>query len=350
MVRYFFSALLLIFSVACYAQNDITNRAFGWFVPVNFAAPLVSEMESTMIKVEEGWGRAREEYTPYKPKERKYMPYLNVSLGAEIPIWSASLGNDWYLAVDIPIDFHLWLDLETSSAPVINTDYRFAYGQVKALKVFHGLRYINNLSLKLAPYSHESTHIGDELTIRRKDEKFPLTRVNVSYMYTELSACLNDPVATRNENHALKGGLMLRVPTGRNWFKIYSPDGDTSLNVSMKNVLEYYLEYEWQRAHGWATAKNITNVLSFEVRNRAKYQYPTIFWDNKEDDWYSRSPKHSRAFCFNLYYGWRFFPKYLWIYNNVGFYIHGYYGIVPYGQFRNTGDYSYLGVSIVMGK
>ena len=58
--------------------------------------------------------------------------------------------------------------------------------------------------------------------------------------------------------------------------------------------------------------------------------------------------KHSRANCYNLYWGWKFLPKDSHYINSVGLYLHGYYGIVPYGQFRNTGGYGYFGFSIVI--
>ena len=254
---------------------------YGWFVPVYFFQAVVNEIESPLTKIEEGFGRARAEYTPINNKKRKYLPYLNVDLGVEIPVWSMKLPKDWSIAVDFPVDFHLWLDLQTLYAPVIDTDYRFAVGQIKALKIFHD-KYINNLSIRLAPYNHESTHIGDELTIRRKDAGYPITRVNVSYEYTELAVCLNDPVGSRLENHALKAGMMLRMPLGSNWFKIYTNEDDPSFEVKMKNSMEYYLEYEWQRSNGLLTWNNINNILSVEIRNRAKYKYPSIMWNENK--------------------------------------------------------------------
>ena len=236
MKRYVFFCFscFIIFNLFC--QNKCDYEKYGWFVPVYFCQPFVSEIESPLTKIEEGFGRARAEYTPINNKKRKYLPYLNVDLGVEIPVWSMKLPKDWYIAGDFPVDFILWLDLQTLSAPVIDTDYRFAVGQIKALKIFHD-KYINNLSIRLAPYNHESTHIGDELTIRRKDAGYPITRVNVSYEYTELAVCLNDPVGSRLENHALKAGMMLRMPLGSNWFKIYTNEGDPSFEVNMKHSM-----------------------------------------------------------------------------------------------------------------
>ena len=306
-------------------------------------------MESTLTKVEEGFGRAKEEYTHTKYKGTRMSPYLNVSLGTNIPIWSTELKYGWFIGVDIPIAFHLWLDLKTMSAPVLNTDYRFAVGQIKVLKMFHHRnKYIKNLSIRFAPYNHESTHIGDELTVTRKELGFPITRVNVSYEYSEISVCLNDPNGTRDNNMALKVGMMARNNLAKSWFKIYANEGDTVYNRDMTNIFEFYLNYEWQRSKGWAVKDNMINVLSAEIRNRARYRYPTMDKDKTTGELYLFDSPHTRATCYNVYWGWKFLPKDRHYINSVGFYLHGYYGIVPYGQFRNTGGYGYVGFSIVV--
>lgn len=323
-------------------------QKYGWIIPVRFAKPFVAEIESPLTKIAEGYGRARQEYAPYEGKQDKYYPYLNVSLGVTIPIWSHRFDENWSIGVDIPISFHLWLDLKAESAPVLNTDYRFAVGQIKVLREFHTNNWLKNLSLRLAPLNHESTHIGDELTIRRKNEGFPLTRVNVSYEYSEIALCMNDPNGTRKSNQALKAGMMMRIPNGSSWFKIYPNEGDTLLNYAMRNLTEYYFQYEYQRSTGWLTNKNLLNVFSIEVRNRARYHYPQIRWNEELESWYLTQSHHTRAWCYNAYFGWKFYPKFTWYTNSIGFYLNAYYGIVPYGQFRNTAGYAYLGFSIVV--
>ena len=342
---------LIVATIYCLCSQAQTCRDidhFGWFVPVKFCQPFVAEMESPLSRVEEGFGAAKKEYMVFNKDNRKVSPYLNVTVGTYIPIWSAELRKGWFLAVDIPIAFHLWLDLKSISAPVINTDYRFAVGEVKLLKMFNNHKYLKNLSIRFAPYNHESTHIGDELTILRKEAGYPITRVNVSYEYTELAVCLNDPDGTRKDNQGLKVGAMIRNNGPRSWFKIYANECDTVFNRTMKNIFEFYVNYEWQRSSGWGVNENMINVLSFEYRNRARYRYPSVNYDKDKNEYYMFDSKHSRANCYNLYWGWKFLPKDSHYINSVGLYLHGYYGIVPYGQFRNTGGYGYFGFSIVI--
>ena len=286
----------LIIAPKCYSQyicNDANQ--YGWFVPIKFARPFVAEMESPLSRVEEGFGRAKEEYTHTDRWGTKMAPYLNVTVGTFIPIWSMELKKGWSIGIDIPIAFHLWLDLETISAPVLNTDYRFAVGQIKALKVFdYRNKYLKNLSIRFAPYNHESTHIGDELTVSRRDAGFPITRVNVSYEYSELAVCLNDPNGTRRDNMALKFGVMARNNFAKSWFKIYANEGDTIYNRNMTNIFEFYINYEWQRSTGFATRNNMINVLSAEFRNRARYHYPTIDKDKHTGEIYLFDSPHTR--------------------------------------------------------
>ncbi|MDO5570082.1 MAG: hypothetical protein Q4F97_01265 [Bacteroidales bacterium] len=340
-------AVLLLYETFNLFSQDI-EHPHGWIVPAWYSKPFVCEIESPLNKTEIGFGRGREEYTPMENGESLYVPYLNVDLGTTIPIYSGHIKDKWLFSIDIPISFHLWLDMKTNSAPVLNTDYRFAVGELKLLRYLNKTKYIKNISFRYAPLNHESTHIGDELTIRRKLAGYPITRVNVSYEYSEIAACINDPTNKRDDNHALKVGLMVRIPNGTNWYKIYPNEGDSIFNSKMGNLTEYYFEYEWQRKSKLFKKDNILSVLSLEIRNRAKYKYPTISWSEYYHRWEVIHSKHSRAWCFNLYCGLRIFPKFLKYEKNLGMYIHAYYGIVPYGQFRNTSNYSYLGFSFVV--
>jgi Protein of unknown function (DUF1207). len=341
---------VLIISLFYVSQSKAQDTAlpYGWIIPACYSKPFICEIESTLNRTQIGYGRGKEEYTPMENETSSFVPYLNVDIGTTIPIYSGQFRKSWLYSIDIPISFHLWLDLKTKSAPVLNTDYRFALGQIKLLKLIHGKKFIKNISFRYAPLNHESTHIGDELTIRRELEGYPITRVNVSYEYSEIAACINDPTNSRKNNQALKVGLMVRIPNGSNWYKIYPNEGDTIFNSKMGNLTEFYIEYEWQRISKLFKNKNILSVLSMEVRNRAKYKYPTISWNSYYHKWEVIPSKHSRAWCYNLYYGWRFFPKILKYDNSIGLYLHGYYGIVPYGQFRNISNYSYVGFAIVL--
>lgn len=341
--------LLCLFVPAVVAAHS-TEKEEGWFVPAPFCKPFISEMEGTLSKAEIGYGKSHPDYTINDSLNRKYMPYLNVSLGVSLPVYLLKLPKDWTIALSLPISFHLWLDLKELSAPVLNTDYRFAVGELKALKLLRRKRWPQNISLRFAPFCHESTHIGDELTIYRATQPRPVTRANVSYEYMELSATLNDPCNSRETMHSLRFGMLSKLPGKERWYKIYPHEGDTTLNHASRIHIEFYFQYQFQRATGFLASRNFNNVLSAEMRSRAQYGFPQEY-RNEDGSWYfTPNREDKRTYNFNIYYGWQCYPKSTRFMNSVGFYAHFYQGIVPYGQFRNINNYTYFGISVIISQ
>jgi hypothetical protein len=68
--------------------------------------------------------------------------------------------------------------------------------------------YVKNISFKLTPFAHESTHLGDELTIYGSQNIEQFYRVNVSYEYYELGLTINDPDTLSGNILSLKFGFM----------------------------------------------------------------------------------------------------------------------------------------------
>ena len=74
------------------------------------------------------------------------------------------------------------------------------------------------------------------------------------------------------------------------------------------------------------------NVPSVEAGNRLRFRY-----DEPELE--------IRRWNFNLYFGWKYLAHKSG--RNLGFFFRYYAGIIPNGQFRNTGGYRYAALSIV---
>src|SRR5687767_3659957 len=114
----------------------------------------------------------------------------DIDVGAEIPIFgreSALTANDlgvgeWGVGLWIPIDFHMIEDFIDESGPIINTDYRFG----AMVKFRRGVAENRWIAARLH-FGHESTHLGDEFSIRGQ-EAFPddFERINVSWEYLDL--------------------------------------------------------------------------------------------------------------------------------------------------------------------
>jgi hypothetical protein len=331
-----------------HAQSIHTNSRF--FSSAQFGRPFVAEMSSYLNKLEVGLGENHSEYD-INPFTRVYKPFVEVHVGFSMPLFRRERYRDstkvsaW--AWSVPVHFHLWWDaLESSTAPILNTDYRFAVSEFRYIRYFRSRR-IRNMSVRFLPFAHESTHLGDELTIFRKSAALPLTRVNVSYEYAELAVGINDPDNSRETRRSVRVGAMQLLNPQKGWYSVSSADGDTSLFVPSRRSSEFYVQYQSQRAQGFLTGKNVLNVLSVELRNRVRYGYPS-YVTTASNDTEQVALDEARTWSVNGYFGWRFYPSDNLLARGIGFYVRGYAGIPPFGQFRNIPRYSFLGFSVVL--
>jgi hypothetical protein len=327
--------------------------ANGVLSTAQFGLPFVSEMSGTMNKVDLGYGTNRPEYDISYTGE-DYKKFVDLQLGAQIPLYARTFEVDgkpsWGIALSIPFSVHIWEDMwEEVTAPVLNNDYRFGLGTFRYIKYLESDHFIKNIGVNFAPINHECTHIGDELTIYRKDADLPITRVNISYEYSELSITLNDPNGSRETLHSFRLGTMIRISDrGQGWYGLRPEEGDTSvLSVSDKRY-EVYGEYQMQRTHGFLASGNVMNVASIEVRSRLKYGYPFLKEEANGVDWEEVTKSERMVPSVNAYFGWRYYPDVPGsAYSNVGLYVNAYQGVNYHGMFRNM-KYGYLGLSIVI--
>ena len=345
------TAVMLTFSV--YSQNDTVSPAWdGFFESAAFAKPFVSEMHSTVSKAEFGYNRSYSEFDLLEEGSKFDRPMVEMHAGFEVPLYAIKFGkteqtDKWGIAVSVPVSVHVLEDMwGPETAPVINTDYRFGSFRIRGIRYFSGNGFIKNISFSWLPIFHECTHLGDEITIYRKDENFPITRINVSYEYTEFQATINDPDKIRDNLHTLRFGLLYRISNrGLGWYSVRKDaELTTDLEIPTSNYrAEYYAEYQFQRTRGFLASKRFVNVLSFEVRNRLRYGYP--LYKNVDGVWETTEVKEKMQFNFNLYLGYKFYPRSN-SEHSVGLYFHGYRGLNPYGQLRNYPGYPFFGLSI----
>ena len=109
-----------------------------------------------------------------------------ITLGREVPIvgWRTQSDDgraghgEWGVGLWIPVSFHMIEDHKDESAPIVDTDYRYGF----MTKFQYGLTEESWLGIRLTPWAHESTHLGDEYTIiAQRDPAFE--RVNPSFEY-----------------------------------------------------------------------------------------------------------------------------------------------------------------------
>ena len=261
-------------------------------------------------------------------------------MGLNLPIWSGQLNEKLSLSVALPMSTTIWLDLfEPVTAPVVNTDYRIAL-PVFTLTRHFDKGFVRNLSVDIAPYKHESTHLGDEMTLQRVENMLPLCRVNVSNHYSEIVFSLNEADSDDRHWHTFKAGLMLLWNARRGWYFIDATDGDAALAQPRFSPWEAYLQYQYQSPK----KHNFQWVVSAEVRNRALYGYPEFTW--LADGVHYEMQDESRIFTYNLFCGLRFCGKREGVFSRMSVGLRLYHGNNPYGQFRNHKDFNHIGVCV----
>jgi len=292
--------------------------------------PFLSEVRSTAIKAELGWLNELDEN--YYLSDYTHRPFMEVHLGTELPVYyfqnrqkgfkfstSGFMGN--LLLIDM---------FEETTAPVINTDYFFGLKASAIQYIDHP--HIRNIGLKLVPVFHESTHIGDEFTIHGYQDLPGFRRVNVSYEAWEIAAVINDPDTMKTNLLSAKLGFHGLWNPAKGYYTTDSLETKNRMAPPSKKNHEYYVQLNWQRTKGFLCSGRWMNVLSLEASNRLKFSY-----DEAETE--------SRRWNINLYVGWQYLSEKSG--HNLGFFFRYYAGIMPYGQFRNTGGYRYAGLSIV---
>jgi hypothetical protein len=351
------SIVHILFLMLLASAAGATDILDGFLESPEYGKPFLTEMHSTLIKIELGWSKSYDEFTLKHTDEKFNRPVVEAHLGVQIPLYSIHWGKEgnkpaWGIGLTLPVSIHVLEDMfEDITAPVINTDYRFGAPRIMVMRNLSDTGFIRNISASWLPIFHECTHLGDEITIDRRDSKIPITRINVSYEYTEFQITLNDPADIRDNLHSFRFGLLCRLSDrGYGWFGARpGPERDPDVYIAKsERRVEYYFEYQFQRSEGFLANKRAVNVFSFEARNRVRYGYPIYKMEN--DVWVAKDIKENSMWTINLYLGYKFYSKSA-IDNNrpdaLGVYFHFYRGLNPYGQLRNYPGYPFFGVSLV---
>lgn len=346
------AALVLLCAFKVVAQ-DSASVLSGFLESAAFGRPFLAEMHSTLPKIEIGYSKSYSEFNLLEESKKFNRPLVELHLGIDAPLYAyrwghAGNGHRWGIAVSLPVSVHVLEDMwDPVTAPVINTDYRFGSPRIRAIRYFDGLRFLKNVSLSWLPAFHECTHLGDEITIYRKEENFPITRINVSYEFSEMHLTLNDPDTSRETLHSLRLGGLYRISNrGLGWYSVRQ-DAELTEPVELatsKYRYELYAQYQLQRSTGILASKRFVNVASLEARYRLRYGIP--MYRRVDNAWETTEVNERMTWNVNFYFGWRFYPKST-ANHSLSLLFHAYRGINPFGQLRNYPGYPFFGASLV---
>lgn len=301
-----------------------------FFKESNILKPFVSEIRSTVIKGELAYLNKLDKN--YYVSDYTSRPFIEVHLGADLPFYYlVNHEKDLKFSVSGYIGNMLLIDMfQEVTAPVINTDYFF--GLQTSLLKYVDYKHIKNFGVKLVPVFHESTHIGDEFSLHGYNDIPDFRRVNVSYEAWEIAAVINDPDTVRTNLLSAKVGFHRLWNVNKGYYTTDSLETKNDLAPPSQKNYEYYLQLNLQRTNGFLCSQRWMQVISVEANNRLQFSYDS-------------DVSEKRSWNFNIYLGWKYLNKDAR--RNMGFYLRYYNGIIPNGQFRNTGGYQYAAISII---
>ncbi len=318
---------LLAFSLSATRGQDSEHY---FFKNSHILKPFLSEIRSTAIKAELAWLNKLDDN--YYISDYASRPFMEIHLGTELPVYyllnkkkNFKFSTSGYIGNILLIDM-----FENSTAPVINTDYFFGLKAAAIKYIDHA--FVRNIGLKLVPLFHESTHIGDEFSIHGYQDLPDFRRVNVSYEAWEIAAVLNDPDTIKSNLFSAKVGFHGLWNQAKGYYSTDSLETKNRLAEPSSKNYEYYIQLNLQRTKGFLCSERWMNVISVEASNRLKFSYDETI-------------PEKRNWNVNFYFGWQYITEKSG--RNLGFFFRYYTGIIPNGQFRNTGAYRFAGLSLV---
>lgn len=327
--------LLTLIAVALSVKaQDLPRRGFFCYAP--YGHSLLADVHPNFTRLDIA-GFSNHTAYDYGQGGRSWRAAVFGIMGVEVPIWRGEFKESTYgLSFTMTASSTIWLDiLEKTTAPVVNTDYRFG---MPTLTFIHRLNkgFVKNYSIAVSPFKHESTHIGDELQIQHMEQGYPLRRVNVSNNYAELAFTLNEPEQRSDACHTFRLTTAILLHPASGWYTVTPADGPIELLGATTAPLEAWLQYQYQTQ---ATEGGLQGVVSAEIRNRALYGY-TYNGEGTQDE--------RRIFTYNAFIGLRYnTPGYDGYFSRFALGLRGYYGNCPYGQFRNLPNFAQVGISLI---
>ncbi|MGB0884177.1 MAG: hypothetical protein ACPGTG_05610 [Flavobacteriales bacterium] len=337
--------LVFVFLTCIGAELKAQSDSVSFFTKRQFGRHLLADHFGSDVKIGFGFSLARDEYD-ISPKKREVVVYSEPILGVDIPIYLRKTPA-FDFSISVPVSFSVWLDFtEKRTAPILNTDYRVAPLELNISRRFkHRNRFLKTIGLKITPLFHESTHLGDELTIKRLQDSIPTVRVNVSYETFNLEVFLNDAYGQMKPNHAFKLGTRILLQKEKGWYSADPLESDTTRIPRSKLRAEYFLQYEYQNPDFLKLNKHSMFVFSADFSARISFGYP-IYSQNPDLSWREELKGEFYRLGGNLMVGYKFYNESM-KQSRFGVFLRTYWGVNYHGQFRNFHKFPMLGLTMV---
>lgn len=326
-----------------YCQDSLKQK--GIFLPRDFGNYFLSDHYAPNFSVGIGSTIGLTEYD-ISSEPRRVLIQATPIVGGQVPIYTYSSYKNKF-AFSMPISLSVWYDFtEMRTAPILNTDYRLAFLEFNYSRKFKGKK-IKNIGFKFIPFFHESTHLGDELTLSRLRDSIPTTRINVSYETYEFAFLINDSYNKKIKNHSFKFGAKFLINPKKGYYTTDTIELVSNIKINpSKRWIEPFFQYQYQNPNHKFSNKKMVFVFSMDLSLRVRFGYP--FYQKRKGVNKLREIMINEAYqpCINTLYGWKLLDSNGEL-SDFGIYIRAYLGINPHGQFRNIPLYPWFGVNFI---
>jgi hypothetical protein len=342
MRRIIIIAVFYFAAFVTHGQDSITHKSY--FKSRDFGQYFYSDLYAPITNI--GFGAMTVAKDFNITSQTRYIAMVaEPVLGAQLPIYY-SKNNEKRWSLSIPISFSTWLDFtEKRTAPILNTDYRFAFIE---FNYSHNLEaaIFKNIGFRFIPLFHESTHVGDELTIAKIKDTIMTPRINVSYETYEFAVIVNDSYNQKIKNHSFRLGAKFLWNPDKGYYTIDSLDNLQRLKINTsKRWIEPYFQYQYQNPNGWLSNHRMMFVFSQDFYLRVLFSYPFNYYDGKGNVVRAELPE-SYHLNINTLVGWKFLNANGEV-SNMGVFLKLYLGMNPHGQYRNLPVYPWLGINFI---
>lgn len=337
----FFFSLFILTSTFVLAQES-SKKGHFW-TSRDFGQYFIADRYAPYLKIGVGMTFVHSEYD-VSDQGRDHFIAAEPVVGGQIPIYFYDDGTNKF-SVSMPVSFSVWFDfLEERTAPILNTDYRYALVEFNYSRRLSN-SFIKNIGIKFIPFFHESTHLGDELALMRVRDTIPTTRVNVSYESLELAFLINDVYGATEKNHALRLGAKFVLEPDKGYYHIDPLEVTPFFTVDRsERWIEPYVQYQYQNPDAFLSTERMMFLFSLDCNLRVSYGYP--YFNCYDGVRHEVLNEEKYVLSTNMMVGYKFL-KDTGEASKVGAYINAYYGINPHGQFRTIPRYPWIGLVCV---
>lgn len=343
MLASLYAAVLL--SIAAIGESDTLNLRRGalggqgsgcrvhGFEDRRYFDPLAAEPRAAQVNA---LAIARGRPVDFLLNDKDTRTYWDIDVGTEMPIVSRSCsdvnGRAAFNALSfgywIAIDFHMLQALDDPSSPILNTDYRFAFAN---LKLQYGLSDSSQLGVRLQ-LGHESTHLGDEYSLSA-DSIYPdFRRFNVSYEWIDLAIALDQHAGLTS----WRLGVVTTLPFRETYYTGDIGEVRGTPIAGSSNWWEPYGGFQ-RRFQPRLYGKKREIYISTDARWKTIYDYDRAPSSGAEDRQLSVNVLIGAAGTESSAQGGL---------RRVSPYFRYYYGVNPHGQFRNQRSFRLVGLGL----